>query len=124
MNEMTNIETEKVEVSSRRDLKRWALMLSLPLLLIAVGAYFWATSGRSVSTDNAYVKQDIVSVSTQVNGPVVEVFVRENQHVNRGDPLYRVDPGSAEVALLQAEAQLSAAELQTRQLDVAAAVTS
>lgn len=126
MNEMAAVENEPGSVAasaSKRDLKRWALMLSLPLLLIAVGAYFWATSGRSVSTDNAYVKQDIVAVSTQINGPVVEVFVRENQHVNAGDPLYRVDPGSAEVALLQAQAQLSAAELQTRQLDVAAAGT-
>ena len=123
MNEMTMIETDTVKARPRRDLKRWALMLSVPLLLLVVGGYFWTTSGRSVSTDNAYVKQDIVSVSTQINGPVVEVFVRENQHVNRGDPLYRVDPGSAQVALLQAEAQLSAAELQTRQLDVAAAGT-
>ena len=125
MNEMTSIESETIEaILPKRDLKRWAIMLSLPLLLIAIGAYFWATSGRSVSTDNAYVKQDIVAVSTQINGPVVEVFVRENQHVNAGDPLYRVDPGSAEVALLQAEAQLSAAQLQTRQLGVAAAGTT
>lgn len=123
MNEMTMIEAEVTETAPRRDVRRWAMMLSLPLLLLAVGAYFWVTSGRSVSTDNAYVKQDIVAVSTQINGPVVEVFVRENQHVNRGDPLYRVDPGSAEVALLQAQAQLSAAELQTRQLGVAAAGT-
>ena len=125
MNEMKSIEAEGVEadVTTKRDLRRWALMLSLPLLLLVVGGYFWATSGRSVSTDNAYVKQDIVAVSTQINGPVVEVFVRENSHVNRGDPLYRVDPGSAEVALLQAQAQLSAAELQTRQLGVAAAGT-
>ena len=125
MNEMKSIEAQGVEaeVTTRRDLKRWALMLSLPLLLLAVGGYFWLISGRSVSTDNAYVKQDIVAVSTQINGPVVEVFVRENSHVNRGDPLYRVDPGSAEVALLQAQAQLSAAELQTRQLGVAAAGT-
>jgi len=122
MNETTALEAG-VATSPKRDFKRWALMLSVPLLLLVVGGYFWATSGRSVSTDNAYVKQDIVAVSTQINGPVVEVFVRENQHVNRGDPLYRVDPGSAEVALLQAEAQLSAAELQTRQLDVAAAGT-
>ncbi|MEO5577590.1 MAG: HlyD family secretion protein [Sphingomicrobium sp.] len=123
MNEMKSIVADGVEAevrAPRRDLKRWVLMLSLPLLLLAGGAYFWLTSGRSVSTDNAYVKQDIVAVSTQINGPVVEVFVRENQHVNRGDPLYRVDPGSAEVALLQAQAQLSAAELQTRQLGVAA----
>ncbi|MCY7281548.1 MAG: HlyD family secretion protein [Sphingomonas bacterium] len=126
MNQMKSIDVETeilVDVKPKRDLKRWALMLSLPLLLLAVGGYFWLTSGRSVSTDNAYVKQDIVAVSTQINGPVVEVFVRENQYVKAGDPLYRVDPGSAEVAFLQAQAQLSAAELQTRQLGVAAAGT-
>ena len=126
MNEMKSIDAEAdtpVEVKPKRNVNRWALMLSLPLLLLVVGGYFWLTSGRSVSTDNAYVKQDIVAVSTQVNGPVVQVFVRENQHVDQGDPLYRVDPGSAEVALLQAQAQLSAAELQTRQLGVAAAGT-
>ena len=49
--------------------------------------------------------------------------MRENQHVNAGDPLYLVDPSTAEVALLQAQAQLAAAELQTRQLGVAAAGT-
>ena len=112
-----------VAAGSSAKRKKLIWMLSLPLLLLVVGGYFWLTSGRSVSTDNAYVKQDIVAVSTQINGPVVEVFVRENQHVNAGDPLYRVDPGSAEVALLQAQAQLSAAELQTRQLGVAAAGT-
>ena len=120
----TPVESEVVETGPARNVKRWAIMLGVPLLLLVVGGYFWLTSGRSVSTDNAYVKQDIVSVSTQINGPVVEVFVRENQHVNRGDPLYRIDPGSAEVALLQAQAQLAAAELQTRQLGVAAAGTS
>ncbi|MEO7814096.1 MAG: HlyD family secretion protein [Sphingomicrobium sp.] len=113
----------EVEAKPPRNVKRWAIMLAVPLLLLVVGGYFWLTSGRSVSTDNAYVKQDIVAVSTQINGPVVEVFVRENQHVNRGDPLYRIDPGTAQVALLQAQAQLAAAELQTRQLGVAAAGT-
>lgn len=131
MNQMKAIDAEAqpaanvevIETKPPRNVKRWAIMLAVPLLLLVVGGYFWITSGRSVSTDNAYVKQDIVSVSTQINGPVVEVFVRENQHVNRGDPLYRIDPGTAQVALLQAQAQLSAAELQTRQLGVAAAGT-
>jgi membrane fusion protein (multidrug efflux system) len=126
MNEMKTVESDAKpgKVRPMKDAKRWGLMLSLPLLLVAVGLYFWLTSGRTVSTDNAYVKQDIVAVSTQINGPVVQVFVRENQHVNAGDPLYRVDPGTAQVALLQAEAQLAAAELQTRQLGVAASGTT
>ena len=128
MNEQSKIdatETDNAPVKARRKRKarRWGVMLAVPILIAAVGLYIWLVSGKSVSTDNAYVKQDIVSVSTQVNGPVAEVFVRENQRVNRGDPLYRVDPAPNEVALLQAEAQLSAAELQTQQLRVQAAGT-
>ena len=46
-------------------------MLIVPALLIIVGGYYWLTSGGSVSTDDAQVKQDIVSVSPQVNGQVV-----------------------------------------------------
>jgi len=103
--------------------KRLALMLSLPLLIVAVGLYFWLTAGKTVSTDNAYVKQDIVSISTQINGPVSAVYVRENQRVEAGETLYRIDPASSEVALLQAEAQLAAAQLQTRQLEVQASGT-
>ena len=38
------------------------LMFGVPLLLIAGGAGWWLTSGGSVSTDNAYVQMDKVSV--------------------------------------------------------------
>ena len=96
--------------------KRLLVMVSVPLLILAVGLYFWLTGGKTVGTDNAYVKQDIVAISTQINGPVSAVYVRENQRVKAGDILYRVDPGPSQVALLQAEAQLAAAELATRQL--------
>ena len=104
--------------------KRLAMMLSVPLLILVVGLYFWLTSGATVSTDNAYVKQDVTAISTQVNGPVVAVYVRENQHVNKGDILYKVDPAPFEAALHAAQAQLAAARLQTNQLYVQAAGTS
>ena len=61
-----------------------------------------------------------MSVSTQVNGPVSAVFVRENERVSYGQPLYQVDPAPNQVALLQAQAQFAAAELQTQQLRVEA----
>ncbi|MCY7397697.1 MAG: HlyD family secretion protein [Sphingomonas bacterium] len=107
----------------KKSRKRLLLMVSIPLLILAVGAYFWLAGGKSVGTDNAYVKQDIVAISTQINGPVSAVLVRENQRVKAGDILYHVDPAPAEVALLQAEAQLAAAQLQTRQLEVQASGT-
>jgi len=104
--------------------RRLALMLSIPLLILVAGFYFWLTSGATVSTDNAYVKQDVTAISTQVNGPVVAVFVRENQHVNKGDVLYRIDPAPFQAALHAAEAQLAAAKLQTNQLYVQSAGTA
>ncbi|QNN65649.1 HlyD family secretion protein [Sphingomonas rhizophila] len=96
------------------------LLFSVPLLIAAVGLFFWLTGGTSVSTDNAYVKQDVTSISTQVNGPVAAVYVDENQHVNKGDLLYRIDPAPFRAALDAAEAQLAAARLQTSQLVVTA----
>ena len=118
------IATDAPAELERQPRKRLALMLSVPLLILVVGLYLWLTGGATVSTDNAYVKQDVTAISTQVNGPVVAVYVRENQHVNKGDILYRVDPAPFEAALHAAQAQLAAARLQTNQLYVQAAGTT
>ena len=108
---------------SRRRWLRPVLMLIVPALLLIGGAYYWISSGGKVSTDNASVKQDIVSVSAQVNGPVVEVAVKNGDPVKRGDVLFRIDPAPYRVALEHAEAQLAAAKLQTTQLRTQAAGT-
>ena len=102
---------------------RTILMLIVPALLIIGGAYYWLASGGSVSTDDAQVKQDIVSVSPQVNGQVVQVFVRNGARVHRSQLLYRIDPQPYRVALEQAQAQLSNAELQTQVLRTTASGT-
>lgn len=106
-----------------RSLTRTIVMLIVPAILILGGIYYYLTSGGSVSTDDAQVKQDVVSVSPQVNGQVVAVFVRNGSHVNRGDLLYRIDPQPYEVALEQAQAALATAQLQTTQLKTQAAGT-
>lgn len=96
-------------LSDRASLRPF-LMIGVPALAILVLAYFYATSGRYVSTDNAYVKADIVSVSPDVGGRIVEVFVRQNQAVKAGDPMFRIDRAPYELALAEAEAQLAEAE--------------
>ncbi|RZM33223.1 MAG: HlyD family secretion protein, partial [Sphingomonas sp.] len=60
-----------IDVQVAKPRRRWgrlALMFSVPLLIVLVGAYLWITSGRTVSTDNAYVSQDKVAVSADVAG--------------------------------------------------------
>jgi membrane fusion protein (multidrug efflux system) len=112
------------KVDGGRNWTRTVVMLIVPALLILGGAYMWLTSGGSVSTDDAQIKQDIVSVSPQVNGQVVEVFVRNGSRVKRGDILFRIDPQPYRVVLEQAEATLAAARLQTTVLRTTAAGTS
>ncbi|HEX6741392.1 MAG TPA: HlyD family secretion protein [Sphingomicrobium sp.] len=116
-------ELQRVPERSAKRFLRPLLMLIVPALLLLGGGYYWLTSGSSVSTDDAQVKQDIVSVSPQVNGQVVQVFVRDGARVKRGQLLFRIDPQPYRVALEQAEAQLANARLQTSQLKTQAAGT-
>ena len=122
MNKMSDVATETVTRLKPKS-SRALLMFSIPLLIAIVGLYLWLTSGGSVSTDNAAVKQDIVSVSAQVNGPVIEVAVKNGIVVKRGQILFRIDPAPYQVALEQAQAQLASAKLQTTQLRTQAAGT-
>src|ERR1700722_8487601 len=82
---------EKASLSPRRRFVRWAMFTLLPLALIA-GAYWYVTGGQVMSTDDAYVEADTVGVSTDVSGIVKEIKVSENQHVDNGQVLYRLDP--------------------------------
>lgn len=110
-------------VRPKKKRMRLALMLSVPLLIALVGGYLWLTSGRYVSTDNAYVQQDKVAVSAEVTGPILEVAVRENQRVKRGDLLFRIDPRPYRIALEQAEAQIAAARVSVGKLQAESAGT-
>jgi membrane fusion protein (multidrug efflux system) len=92
------------------------LMVALPLLLLAGGIALWLLGSNEVSTDNAYVRQDKVSVSADVGGRVIAVGVIESQQVKAGDMLIRIDPEPFRIALEQAEAALASARLQVRQL--------
>lgn len=116
-------DAETVVVRNRRSWMRPTLLLIVPLLLLGLGAYWWFTGGKTESTDNAQVKTDIVSVSAQVTGPVIEVDVKNGDHVKAGDVLFKIDPAPFQVALEQAEGQLAAAKLQTTQLKTQAAGT-
>jgi membrane fusion protein (multidrug efflux system) len=114
---------EVVETKRGKSKLRLFLMLIVPALLLAGGLYYWFATGDYVSTDNAQVKQDIVSVSAQVSGPVVKIAVENGDHVKRGDVLFQIDPAPYRVALEQAEAQLAAAKLQTTELQTQASGT-
>ncbi len=102
---------------------RLLLMLSVPVVLIAGAATYYFSTQHIVSTDNAYVQQDKVSVSAQVSGEIVEVLVRENQHVRAGDILFRIDPEPFRIAIAQADATIAAGQVKVIGMETDLATT-
>jgi membrane fusion protein, multidrug efflux system len=96
----------KAKRFDRKRVTRWTLFGLLPLALL-VGGYFYVSGGKIMSTDDAYVDADKVSISTDIAGLVQDVDVSDNQHVIQGEVLYRLDPRQFQIALDNAKANLA-----------------
>jgi membrane fusion protein (multidrug efflux system) len=108
----------------KRSPLRLVIMLAVPVVLAAGGAYFWLTGGRYVETDNAYVQQNKISISADVAGRIASVAVADNQFVRAGDLLFTIDPQSYQIALSQADAALATARVNVEQLRVAYSIAN
>jgi membrane fusion protein, multidrug efflux system len=92
--------------------KRPIILLIVALALL-VGAYFgWQRYQFGLGheeTDDAQVEGDVYPILPRVAGPVLDVKVRENQSVKKGDVLVTLDPGDYQQRVNAAEAALAAA---------------
>ena len=92
---------------SSRTLKRSVFLFVVPLLAVCVGLYLYAAGGRYVSTDNAYVKANVIIISPEVSGRVTSVLVSDNQPVEANDVLLQLDSSPLEITLNHARAQMA-----------------
>jgi len=79
------------------------------LIALIAGAWAWVSAGKQ-STDDAQVEGHITQLATRVGGTVVEVSVADNQHVEAGTVVARIDPRDYQVAVDRARAELADAE--------------
>jgi membrane fusion protein (multidrug efflux system) len=94
-------------VGNRSKRLRRVLLLLGPLVVIAGALFLYLSGGRYVSTDNAYVKADELAIATDVSGIVADIAVHDNQKVEKGQVLFRLDDEPYRIALAGAEAQLA-----------------
>ena len=94
-------------VLSSRTLKRSVFLIVIPLLAVCVGLYLYAAGGRYVSTDNAYVKANVIIISPEISGRVTSVLVVDNQAVEANDILLQLDSSPLEIKLNRARAQMA-----------------
>ena len=95
-----------------RERLRRPLLIVFPLIVAAVGAVYYLAEEPYVTTDDAFVRAAKESINARVAGQVIEIAVKDNQRVQRGQLLFRVDPATYQIAVDQAEARLASARLQ------------
>ena len=87
-------------------LRRFSLTGLMVLAALWAGYKLWDYYIDAPWTRDGHVRADVVPVAPDVSGFVTEVLVRDNQQVQRGDVLFRIDRARYDIALKQAEAVL------------------
>lgn len=68
-------------------------------------------------TRDAYVRANVVGVAPRVAGPIVQIPVKDNQAVKKGDLLFQIDPRTFQATLDQAKGQLAQAQAKLVDLE-------
>ena len=85
--------------------KFFSLLATLLVLALAIwiGRTLWVHYMNTPWTRDGRVRADIINVAADVNGYVVNVPVKDNQLVKKGDVLLEIDPEHYEIAVKQAQ---------------------
>src|SRR5258707_5098042 len=98
---------------SRAVLKRTIAGLALLFgiaIATAYGYQYWTVGRFLESTDDAYIKADYTTIAPKVSGYIADVLVEDNEPVNAGRELARIDDPDFRAALAQAQADARAAQ--------------
>ena len=99
---------------------RKRLLITLASVVVVAGfgwtAYEWLVASHYESTDNAYVQGNVIQITPQIGGTVMAILADETDYVKAGQPLVKLDPADAKIALEQASANLAQAVRQVRTL--------
>jgi membrane fusion protein (multidrug efflux system) len=80
--------------------------------VVAFGLHWWIVGRFMIGTDNAYVRADMVTIAPRVAGYIAEVAVADNQRVEAGDILARIDDRDYRAKVAQAEGAVAAARAE------------
>ncbi|WP_128929172.1 HlyD family secretion protein [Bradyrhizobium guangxiense] len=93
--------------------EHWLLATAGAVVLIAAlvgGLLYWLQVRHYEATDDAFVAARSFSVASKVGGYVTDIPVTDNQHVNSGDLLAKIDERDYRIAIDQADAQVASAK--------------
>ncbi len=102
----------------RRMAMRAVLLIVVPFLAIITASHYYFAGGRYVVSENAYVKANIIAISADTSGRVVDVAVTDNSLVSAGSVLFKLDPAPLELQVAEARAEMAVAKAEIESMRV------
>ncbi|MEY9182916.1 membrane fusion protein (multidrug efflux system) [Bradyrhizobium sp. USDA 326] len=106
-------QSHRLPSAGERLREHWLLATAGAVVLIAAlvgGLLYWLEVRHYESTDDAFIAARSFSVASKVGGYVTDIPVTDNQHVNSGDLLAKIDERDYRIAIDQADAQVASAK--------------
>jgi len=104
--------------------RRAQIFSPVVVIVLAVLLGAWQHFSARVTTDDAQIDGHVNAVATRVGGTVTAVLVSDNQYVEKGTPLVRIDARDYEIAVARAEADLAESEASARAARTGVPMTS
>ena len=90
-----------------RTVTRLRRLITVTSIILAVFIAWEVLTYYISYTDDAYVRSDLVAVAPEVTGPIIRLYVVDNQTIKKGDKLYKIDPVPFELEVQQRQAQIA-----------------
>lgn len=104
--------------------RRNIVILIVAVIALVGGVFLWRYLSSYESTDDAQADVHLYPVSARISGYVIKVNVDDNQWVEKGAVLVEIDPKDYEVAVAQAQANLTNAEATAQSLNITVPISS
>ena len=115
VDEPTQEQNQEETKSPRRKIPQAVIWAGVGIGAVAASTFgyrWWHYASTHATTDDAYVAGHVHQISSRVPGTVTEVAVNDNQQVNQGQLLVKLDPSDYQTKVQQAQAALTSVQKQ------------
>src|SRR5882724_7223476 len=113
-----------VRAYQNRKSRKVLVISAIAVIVVVASVFLWRYLSSYESTDDAQADVHLYPVSARISGYVIKVNVDDNQWVEKGTVLVEIDPKDYEVAVAQAQANLTSAEATAKSLNITVPITS
>jgi len=89
--------------------QKYLLTGAVVLIAVALVLFKYKVYVMNPWTRDGQVRAEVIQITPRVSAPIVDLPIKDNQRVNKGDLLFQIDPRTFQASLDQARAELDKA---------------